>query len=203
MENLRRIRHFAPVLIVGIVGIIASVAIWYLTFASENRAFTQEFVSRANNQATILQNGVNNFWDKLYALRAFFNSSSHAITREEFESFSNSLIVDHAAILNVTWAPRIRREERLAHELAAIRDGLPDYHIRAIAPDGSLVISPEREEYFPKFYSTEVRTSSVYGLDLSDDGARGKTLVHIRDANVLSASPPQLLHIGEGDRRGF
>jgi diguanylate cyclase (GGDEF)-like protein len=203
MENLRRIRRFAPVLIVGIVGITVSVAIWYLTFVSENRAFTQEFGSRANNQATILQNGVNNFWDKLYAVRAFFNSSSHAITREEFESFSNSLIVDHAAILNVTWAPRIRREERSAHELAAIRDGLSDYHIRATATDGSLVISPERDEYFPKFYSTEVRTSSVYGLDLSDDGERGKTLVHIRDANVLSASPPQVLHIGEGDRRGF
>ena len=29
------------------------------------------------------------------------------------------------------------------------------------------------------------------------------TLNHIRDGNVLSTSPPLLLHIGEGDRQGF
>ena len=202
MEKRSPIWHFASVLAVGIVGIIASLAIWYLTFASENRAFIQEFESRSENQASILQNGVNDFWDKLYALRAFVNASNHAITREEFESFSNSLIDDHPAIVNMTWAPRIRRGERLAHELAATRQGVPDYHIRAFAPDGSLSISPERDEYFPKFYTTELRTAPVYGLDLNDDGARGRTLTRSRDANVLSASPPQLL-VGLGDPPGF
>jgi diguanylate cyclase (GGDEF)-like protein/PAS domain S-box-containing protein len=202
METRRRIWHFAPVLVVGIVGVTATIAVWYLTHVSENRTFTQEFENRASNQANILQNGVDDFWVKLYALRAFVNASNHAITREEFESFSNSLINDHPAIVNMTWAPRIRRGERVAHELAATREGVPDYHIRAFAPDGSLSISPERDEYFPKFYTTEVRTSPVYGIDLNDDGARGRTLAHIRDSNVLSASPPQLL-LGLGDRPGF
>ncbi len=203
MKKTRWIWHLSPVLTVGIVGVVASVGVWYLTIAAENRAFVQELAGRASNQAIILQNGIGDYQDKLYASRALFDSSEQAITRKEFENFSNSLLNGHAAILHIAWIPRIKRDERVAHELAAARDGLPDYHIRAVAPGGGLPVSPERDEYFPKFYSTEVRTSPVYGLDINDGGVRGLTLNHIRDGNVLSTSPPLLLHIGEGDRQGF
>jgi diguanylate cyclase (GGDEF)-like protein len=202
-ENKRRIWHFAPILTVGIVSVAVSIFFWYVTSASEYRAFVQEFDGRANNQAIILQNGIDDYWEKLYAVRALFDSSTQPITREEFENFSNSLLEGHAAILNIAWIPRIKREERAAHETAATRDGLTDYHIRAISRDGSLPISPERNEYFPKYYSTEARNSPVYGLDLNDGGARERVVNHIRDGNVLSTSPPLLLHIGQGDRRGF
>jgi diguanylate cyclase (GGDEF)-like protein/PAS domain S-box-containing protein len=203
LENWRRIRHIAPVLALGIVGIAVTVTVWGLTDASENRTLVQEFSGRANNQAAALQNGVNGYLDKLYAVRALFDSSGQPITREEFEGFSNSLLAGHAAILNIGWIPRIKNEDRAAHELAAAHDGLLDYHIRAIAPDGTLPISPKRDEYFPKFYSTEPRISRVYGLDNKDGGAREQALAHIRDADVLSSSPPLVLHIGRGDRRGF
>ena len=201
-ENGRWIRHFTPILAVGIVGVVVSISVWYLMAASENRAFRQEFAGRANNQANILQNGIDEYLDKIYSVRALFDSSQQ-VTRENFETFSKSLLHSHAAILNIAWVPRVRRGERVAHELAADRDGLPDYHIRTFASDGSLPVSPERDEYFPKFYSTEARTAPIYGIDLKDGGAREQTLNHIRDGNVLSTSAPLLLHIGEGNRRGF
>jgi diguanylate cyclase (GGDEF)-like protein/PAS domain S-box-containing protein len=198
-----RIRDVAPALIAGIVGVVASIAVWDLTVSSENRTFALEYAQRADNQASVLQSGIADYLDKLYSVRALFNSSNHAITREEFEDFSNSLLVNRTAILNISWIPRVKRDERAAHELAAARDGLADYHIRAIGPDGSLPVSPDRDEYFPKFFSTEARSSRAYGLDNKDGGAREQALAHIRDANVLSTSPPLLLHIGNGDRRGF
>jgi diguanylate cyclase (GGDEF)-like protein len=203
MENTHRIRQLAPVLAVGIIGVAASISVWYLALAAENRALAQELDARAGNQATVLQNGIDDYWDKLYAVRSLFDSSRQTIAREQFESFSRSLLDGHGAILNIAWIPRVKRGERVAHELAAARDGLADYHIRAVAPDGSLPVAPERDEYFPKFYSTEARASPVYGLDVNDGGVRGRTLEHIRDENVLSISPPLLLHIGDGDRRGF
>ena len=202
--NWRAIWRLAPVPIIAIVGVAASIALWYLTVSAENRAFVHEFADRANNQAVLLQNGIGDYWDVLRALRALFDSSNEGVTRDEFESFAKSLVDRrHAAILNVAWVPRVKREERAAHELAAARDGLSDYHIRAVAPDGSLPVSPERDEYFPKFYSTEPRTSPVYGLDINVEGVRAQTLARIRDGNVLSTSPPLLLHIGNGDRLGF
>lgn len=203
ITNWRQFRHIAPVLVVALVGVVASVAGWYLAVGSENRAFEIEFNGRAKNQAIIFENGVGAYWDKLYAVRALFNSSAKPVTREEFESFSNSLLENHPAILNIGWIPLIKREAREAHELAAARDGIANYHIRVATPDGSLPVSPERDEYFPKFYSTEARTSRVYGLDLNDGGSRAQTVVRIRDGNLMSTSPPLMLHIGQGDRLGF
>jgi diguanylate cyclase (GGDEF)-like protein len=196
-------RYLAPMIAVGLVGVAVSVSIWSLMRASENRTFSQELTSRADNQANILQNGIDDYWDRLYAARAFFVSSNDAVTREEFEGFSNELLQGHTAILNMSWLPRVKREERAAHELAAVRDGIPDYHIRDLAPDGSFGVAPERDEYFPKFYSTEARNSPVYGLDFSRSGAPSRLLAHIRDENVLSTSEPVMLQVGEGDRRGF
>ena len=203
MKSWRRFRPFVPVFAVAMVSIAVSLLVAYLAAASVSRAFVQDFSGRAHNQAIVLQSGINDYWDKLYAVRALFDSSSHPITRGEFEGYSNSLLSRHPAILNIAWIPRVTREDRPAHELAAAQDGLHDYRIRAFAPDRSLPASPERDEYFPKFYSTESRTSPVYGVDLNDGGSRERTIVHIRDGNVLSTSPPLMLYIGNGDRRGF
>jgi diguanylate cyclase (GGDEF)-like protein len=136
-------------------------------------------------------------------VQGLFESLNQNVTREEFETFSRAQISRHTAILNIAWAPRIERDGRVAHELAAAHDGFTDYHVRATGPDGSLVISPVREEYYPKFYSTDARTSSIYGIDLSDGGQQRQTVRHIRDENVLSITEPLILHTGDGDRRGF
>lgn len=197
------IRYLAPVLAVGFFGVAVSIAIWYLMLAAENRAFVQEFFSRADNQGSALQNGLNEYGDRLYAVRSLFDASRQAVTREEFEDFSKEFLRHNTAILNIAWNPRVKREERAAHELAAAADGLPDYRIRAVAPDGSVSLAPERDEYFPKFYSTEARSSPVYGLDLNNGLNRGQMLAHIGDENVLSTSQPLMLQIGEGDRLGF
>ena len=56
------------------------------------------------------------------------SSSNENVTREEFEKFPSVLLEGHTAILNVAWVPRVKREERVAHELAAARDGLALLH---------------------------------------------------------------------------
>jgi diguanylate cyclase (GGDEF)-like protein/PAS domain S-box-containing protein len=202
-KNGSRVRSVAPVLIAGIIGIVASISVWRLTANSEDRTFALEYAQRADNQASVLRSGIADYFSKLYAVRALLESSTDATTRDEFEDFSKSLLADRPGILNLSWIPRVKRDERAAHELAAVRDGLSDYHIRAIASDGNLPVSPEHDEYYPKFYSTEARNSRAYGLDNKDGGVREEAIAHIRDANVLSVSPPLVLHIGNGDRRGF
>jgi CHASE1-domain containing sensor protein len=198
-----RSRHFAPVHTVAIVGITAALAVWYLAFSAEQRATVQEFNARANNQAITMDNGIDDYWDELYSVQALVETLNQKVTRKQFETFAKALISRHPGMLNIAWAPRVTRDQRAAFELAANRDGFTDYHIRASAADGSLVVSPQRDEYFPKYYSTEAITSPVYGIDLSDGAQQRDTVEHIRDADVLSATAPLLLHTGEGDRRGF
>ena len=157
VASLTRLPPWVPTLIIGVVGLFVTLGVWHLTTTAETRAREIEFFGRANNQRTLLQNGIADYGNKLYAIRAFFESSDN-ITREDFETFSSALLEGFPAILNVGWLPRITREHRAAHELEGARDGLPDYHIRAILPDGSRPVAPDRDEYFPKFYSTEPTT---------------------------------------------
>jgi len=170
---------------------------------SETRAAIQAFDSRAANQATILKNGIDDYWDELYAVQDLFKSSNQNVTRGEFDRFVGSLISRHSAILNIAWAPRVKRAERSAHEQLGAREGLPDYHIRSLGPNGRLPVSPERDEYFPKFYSTEAGGSPVYGIDIDDGADQSRTLAHIRDEDALSITSPLRLYTGKGDRLGF
>jgi diguanylate cyclase (GGDEF)-like protein len=199
----RDLRRFAPVLAVGTVGVAASVVVWHLTASAESGAMVQEFDSRANNQEIILENGINDYWDELYAVRALFDSSNSDVTRDEFAHFARSQLSRHSAILNLAWAPRVKRDQRVAHEQLGAREGLPDYHIRSLGPHSSLPVSPERDEYFPKFYSTEAGSSPVYGIDIKDGIDQARTLAEIRDKDTLSITAPLPLRTGLGDRLGF
>lgn len=202
MKYQRQFRQAAPTLFVGIISLAISLAAWHQSVISEDKTSALEYASLSNGQAKSLQAGIESYWDKLFDVRAFMNHSD-IITRDEFEDFARLLIADHPAIMNIGWFPRIRRNERGAHELAAARDGIVNYHIRAVVSNESLPVAPEQDEYFPKFYSTEARTSRVYGLNLNDGRERQQTIAHIRDDNSLMTSPLITLHIGEGDRRGF
>ena len=144
------------------------------------------------------------YFKKIAALRALFKSSERKVSRVEFDTFARELLKGQSAILSVSWIPRVRREDRTAHELAASRDGVVGYRIKSVAPDGNLATSPDRDEYYPVYYTTERQYSgTVYGLDLFDGGVREEALKRARDRNELAASKVIVLHSGTGDRRGF
>ena len=135
-----------------------------------------------------------------HCLRSFDEN----VSRAQFEQFTKQLMNDQTAILGMSWIPRVTRDQRVAHERAAVLDGIPGYRIRSVAPDGSMAPSPEKSEYFPVLYTvTEEPRSSVYGLDLNDGGMRQQTLEHARDSNAISTSPVFTLQSGTGHRRGF
>ncbi|MEI9804179.1 MAG: hypothetical protein WDN48_06520 [Pseudolabrys sp.] len=66
---------------------VDSIAGWQLAVNSENRAIELQYAGRAENQAIVLENGIGDYWDKLYAVRALSDSSSKLVTREQFEDF--------------------------------------------------------------------------------------------------------------------
>ena len=111
--NWRAIWRLAPVPMIAIVGVAASIPLGYLTAAAENRALVEEFADRANNQAVLLQDGTHGYWDAIG-----FEISSGAI------------------ILALLWAwyfalgvGRRWRQERLKSE-AAVRKVHDDLELR-------------------------------------------------------------------------
>ena len=71
----RRGSHLLPSLVAAIVGLALSICLWWAVSLREDRLAHLEFSARANNHALLLQSGINDYLDKVAALRALFQSS--------------------------------------------------------------------------------------------------------------------------------
>jgi diguanylate cyclase (GGDEF)-like protein len=197
-------KHFLPVFMASAIGVALSIGSGLLVSQWEDRLAIREFQSVAENQSGILQNGINQYLSKLVALRALFESSRDEVSRRQFEIFAERTLRNQTAIRTVNWIPRVSHAERAVRERSAIDDGIPGYHIQAVGPDGSLAPSPDRDEYFPIFYSSEKsKTSPLFGLDLASEPKRRETLERAWRNNQPATLADFKLHTGAGDRFGF
>jgi CHASE1-domain containing sensor protein len=133
--RLRRIKPLGPVFCTALLGLIISVFAWFSVSRMDERLAVQEFNENADHNKRTLESGLDRYFYNLVALDALFDSTPNEVTRQEFVTFSKTLLKGQTAILGVTWIPRVTREGRAAHEMAARRDGITDYHIRNSAAD--------------------------------------------------------------------
>jgi diguanylate cyclase (GGDEF)-like protein len=188
-------------LVVGVMGLVLSLCAWSVATHWEDKVADLQFAARANNMAQTLQTGLNEHFAKIIALRALFEASEQGVSRDEFRNFTDRILEGYPAILSMSWIPRVKRSDRRAHEQAAIREGIANYTIRTVKPDGSMVRSGPEDEYFPVYYTSDrQRAEAIYGLDLSDGDIREETIDRARDADQLTSSKNLTL---QTDRQGF
>jgi diguanylate cyclase (GGDEF)-like protein len=181
------IKSHQAALAAGCIGLAISLAAAFTVARWEAWGTHIEFTGVSRNYAVMLQNGIDEYLSRLKALRTLFESANDEITRSEFEVFSARLFEDHPGILRVSWVPKVLRKERAEFERSAIEDGLVGFHIHAFAPADSSSSGPET--YFPVFYSTEPKTSALYGIDLASESLRRRTLERARDNDAMAVVP--------------
>ena len=172
----------------------AAVARW------ENRVNKVEFENAAETEAIVMQNGMNEYICRLVALRTLFESTNEEITRSEFETFSARLFERHPGMLRISWLPRVNRKERAEYEAAAVTDGVSGYRIKSLQGE-AFATAPQSDEYFPVFFSTQPKTSTVYGMDYATVPERRAALERARDNDRIAAMRTRLYEPKEGGRR--
>ena len=204
LARLRPARLSVGSLIIPAIGLAASLAVGWAIAYWETQAASREFNAVAKNHRQILDDGLRKYEDKIIALRALFDAADHEISRREFLVFTNELMQDGIAIEAFSWIPRVRRDERAAFELGAVKGGFAGYRITTLNADGKPVRSEERDEYFPVLYSTEPSLDApIHGLDLGSDSMRRQTLERARDTDGFAATPVLELKTGAAGRYGF
>ena len=191
-----------PALVAAGIGLLLSLIAGYAVGRWEQRVTKAEFEGVATTELIVLQNGINEYLSRLVTLRTLFESANEEVTRSEFEVFSGRLFEDHPGILRVGWLPRINRKERADYEAAAVNDGVVGYQIKSFTADGTLSPAPQSNVYFPIFFSTEPKTSTVYGLDYSTEPMRWATLGRARDNDAVAALPTKLVYDLKGGTHG-
>jgi diguanylate cyclase (GGDEF)-like protein len=181
--------HFVPVLAVACLGLITAVAVWFTVSAWEERLAKQAFNDVAGDYATVLQHGLDQYLDKLRAMRAFYDSSIK-VDPDEFSRFSDQILAGYGGMMRLIWCPRVTRDERVEFERKARKTGLGDFAIRAWAASGPMTPSPQRDEYFPILYSTasaEFRRAT-FGTDLNSEAVRSEAIARARDNNIMATA---------------
>lgn len=173
-----------PPVIAAIAGIAMTLGVGSIVAQWEQRVVRVEFDSAASALAGSLTYGIDEYIRRLETLRTLFEASEE-VTRSEFDVFSRRLFGGRGGLLRVGWIPRIRSNERREFEEAARADGVPNYRIRAMRAQGQLDEDASRDLY-PVYYSTEPKTSVIYGLDYSTDPARMAALERARDLDQVA-----------------
>jgi diguanylate cyclase (GGDEF)-like protein len=198
-----KLRPFLSCLFAAAAGIAVSVVAAALTASHENRHAEAQFNVVAENHYTVVQNGLNEYVNRLRAVRALFDSTEGQVSRGSFEAFTWPLLENNSAIATLSWVPRVLGSERAGHERMAALEGFPGYRIKAMGEDGKMSLSPERAEYYPIFYATVPKTSPLYGLDLRSEPATLAELEQARDHDRLGFSPVRTLVSTGGSKSGF
>ncbi|MCK1741475.1 EAL domain-containing protein [Bradyrhizobium sp. 139] len=190
---------YRPALVAIGVGLLFSVVGAAAVARWEHRVNGIEFENAAETEAMVMQNGMNEYISRLVALRTLFESTKEEISRSEFETFSARLFERHPGMMRIAWLPRVNRKERAEYEAAAITDGVSGYRIKSLQGEGFRV-APQSDEYFPVFYSTQPKTSSVYGMDYATVPDRRAVLERARDNDGVAAIRTRLYEPKEGGR---
>jgi CHASE1-domain containing sensor protein len=196
--------HYVPILAVACVGLVTAVFAWVTVSAWEERLSRQDFNNVAGDYASLLQNGVNEYLDKMRAMRAFYDSS-HDVDPDEFTRFSDQILAGYGETMRLLWCPRVTRNERTAFERKQREAGIGDFAIRTWTASGPMPPESQRDEYFPILYSTATKfRRATLGTDLDSEPARSEALAHARDSNTMATAQNIWLRnpIG-GSRSGF
>ncbi len=125
----RPVGHAWPLVAAGFLGLVVAISAWFAVSIWEQRLARAKFNATAGDYASVLQNGLDDFLDSIYALRAFYDSS-HQVDRSEFALFTSQFNRNQDDIMRLVWCPRVTEEERADFERDQRENGFPNFAIK-------------------------------------------------------------------------
>ncbi len=122
--------------------------------------------------------------------KAFFASST-LVERDEFGSFSRTLLARSPSVQAVSWEPRITESEVAPFEAAARQQGFTAFRVTEATADGARVPVTPRADYFPVwFLEPSEGNQAAFGFDLGSEPVRRHAIDAARGSGRLTATAP-------------
>lgn len=187
----------------AIIGVVATVFL-SLKIADTDRARS---IAELRSRATLLSKNIENrIEDVLLPLSALavFLESQPSPTIEVFRATARKLQTLGVPIARLSWQPRIPGSTRRSFEAEARRQGLRDYQILKLGPNGDLVPADPSEEYVPiRLEAVDQGFPSAMGFDLATEPVRWAALEMARDTGRPIGVFPLLRQVVVRGRRVY
>ncbi|WP_339501191.1 diguanylate cyclase [Pseudomonas silesiensis] len=175
------------VLLVG--GILTGLLAWS-TLNLFHQQLRQRFQLLASERYSRIEERFEDQEQRLNGVRRFF-ANSNSVSRHEFDGYTQPLLHRTQAY---SFARRVSHAERPEFERQVREEGLPDFTIRDLTPNGQLQLAAERDEYVPVLFSqTHTTIGSPLGFDLLAQPLRRATLERADASGDMAVSQP--LHL--------
>lgn len=176
---------------------MAVVAVFELAVDWERGQQLQAFRLKAQQAGDIMQAEFFEHERFVGTLGRALGDAGNRLERDRFMVVASGYVDGRPELRGINWAAYVRREERPDFEAWVRRQGPPDFTIREPAPDGKLLPSPQRDDYFPLTYITPPSNSIVLGADFLRFPIRLRALRQAEATGQAVASAPVLLLTGD------
>lgn len=199
---LARLGRFFPVLLVSVVGVVASLAAFGVARHRDDLATQVDLNLAAEDMSSVIRKTIDSQLLILNSLCAL-HAASVEVERHEFTAFARSLLADHRGIRALEWIPRVPASERAAYETRATLDGLP-FQFTERRRQGQMIAAGQRDEYFPVYYMEPYTgNEAALGFDLASEPSRLAALAQARDDSTAKATGRVLLAQEKNRQYGF
>ena len=191
------------VAVTGLVGLIATLAVWSVLTERHAESVRKEFEADADERVRAIQRQLEIDQDALRYLGVFFQSS-RSVTQSEFRTFTKVLLARVQDVETVAWAPRVTDQERSEFERSETGELGYKFQITQRDIDGSLRPAEQRAEYFPVLFSASTeRHLQPPGLDLASNPIYRATMNAATSSRNLAVTDWVLLTGEDGASYGI
>ncbi len=173
-----------PTVLLLVVGLVLSLGSFAMLRGAELSRAQAEFATEAERWRALAQEQLTQTVYSLRSVSALLDSSEE-VTREEFRSFTETIVAVHPEILSIEWLPRVSADQRRQFEGRAHAEGLTDYVIKDVR-EGRASEAPVRAEHFPVYYIEPfVPNLAVLGVDYAARPERFRAMMEACDSGEL------------------
>jgi len=149
-----------------------------------------KFQLLAEDRFSAVESQIDYSLSSLTALKAFFESNS-SVSREQFTTFSHSILQQYPEIQALEWIPIVPDEQRELFESVARKEGLNEFVFQERDELGEVLTAKKRAEYYPVYYVEPLQNNrAALGFDLGSNETRRKTIQHSIRTNALTITAP-------------
>jgi PAS domain S-box-containing protein len=179
---------YAMPIFVSAIGVGASFAAYLAITNIQHASQEANLVVDSRAKVQSLRDNINSSLDVLDSVKAFFDATNN-VTRLDFKTFTQPLLVNHRSIQALEWVPYVADNQREAFEHEARLDGLKDFAITARHVNGKLTTSPSQGSYFPVYFVEPLTgNENAVGFDLSSNNKRFAALLKARNTGKKIAT---------------
>ncbi|HPO17374.1 MAG TPA: CHASE domain-containing protein, partial [Candidatus Hydrogenedentes bacterium] len=163
----------------------------------------ERFERRATDRCLLIKDQFYEHLNTVGAIGRFFQGSEF-VDRSEFRTFVAADLAASPGIHTLAWAPRIAKAERAAHEATVRQDGIPNYFIWELGPNGEHIPAKEKPECFPLLYiESRKSVTSLVGFDECSEAVRKGALEKACDTGTITVSEALTPLISSPNATGF